>query len=245
MLPVRLANVTLSSPVSISVEQMGTNFPLEESLKIVCLSDTHELHRDVVVPDGDVLIHAGDITFFSQRPSVLEDFNAWLGEQPHEHKIVIPGNHDSLLQLEKWRRVITNAHLLINSGVEVASLKIWGSPVTPYANVAFGMPERADRIMLWSQIPAGLDILITHSPPYGVLDAAEGEAHHGGCRELRAAVVEKRPRLHVFGHVHSGYGATKSPKTTFVNAALLDELGGVDREPITLGMHPKSSSIDS
>jgi hypothetical protein len=59
-------------------------------LKIICLSDTHELHRDVDVPDGDLLIHAGDITFFSRRPSVLTDFNDWLGELPHLYKVVIP-----------------------------------------------------------------------------------------------------------------------------------------------------------
>jgi len=67
-------------------------------LKIVCISDTHELHRDVDVPDGDLLIHAGDVTFFSQRPTVLIDFNDRLAELPHKYKVVIPGNHDTLLE---------------------------------------------------------------------------------------------------------------------------------------------------
>ena len=67
-------------------------------MEIICLSDTHELHRDVRVPDGDMLIYAGDITFFSKNPSVLTDFNDWLGELPHKYKVVIPGNHDRLLE---------------------------------------------------------------------------------------------------------------------------------------------------
>jgi hypothetical protein len=79
-------------------------------LIIVCLSYTHELHRDVDVPDGDLLIHAGDITFFSRRPSVLADFNEWLGEQPHRYEVVIPGNHDLLLEDEAKRNAIANAH---------------------------------------------------------------------------------------------------------------------------------------
>src|ERR1700734_3849634 len=102
-----------------------------KSVTIVLLSDTHELHRDVEVPPGDLLIHAGDITFCSRDPAVLPNFNEWLGELPHPHKVVIPGNHDSLLLRETGRNQITNAHLLINSGVEVEGLRIWGSPVTP------------------------------------------------------------------------------------------------------------------
>ena len=101
-----------------------------KSVTIVLLSDTHELHRNVEVPPGDLLIHAGDMTFFSKQPAVLTDFNEWLGELPHPHKVVIPGNHDSLLLQETLRNQITNARLLINSGIEVEGLRIWGSPVT-------------------------------------------------------------------------------------------------------------------
>jgi predicted phosphodiesterase len=159
---------------------------------IVLLSDTHELHRDVEVPPGDLLIHAGDITFFSRQPAVLTDFNMWLGELPHCHKVVIPGNHDSLLLQETGRNQITNAHLLINSGIDVEGLRIWGSPVTPYGNVAFGIPGSPERTAHWSAIPEDLDILVTHGPPHRVLDCAPGETHHDGDPELRAAVIQKR-----------------------------------------------------
>jgi Icc-related predicted phosphoesterase len=207
-----------------------------KSVTIVLLSDTHELHRDAEVPPGDLLIHAGDITFFSRQPAVLADFNLWLGGLPHRHKVVIPGNHDSLLSEDIYRKQITNAHLLINSGVEIEGLRIWGSPVTPYWNAAFGIPGSAERTAHWNSIPEGLDILVTHGPPHRVLDRAPGEMHHGGDPELRGSVIQKRPRLHVFGHVHRAYGMRHTERTLFVNAALAGELGDLDKTPIVLRM---------
>jgi Icc-related predicted phosphoesterase len=201
-------------------------------LEIICLSDTHELHRDVRVPDGDMLIYAGDITFFSKNPSVLTDFNDWLGELPHRYKVAIPGNHDRLLEQPKHQRTITNAHLLINAGIELGRLKIWGSPVTPYADTAFGIPTAEARVKHWELMPTGLDILITHGPPLEVLDCAPGQNFHGGCPQLRDAVVKKHPRLHVFGHVHGGYGTLPTLNTMFANAALAGELGDLDKPPM-------------
>lgn len=93
-------------------------------MKIVCISDTHELHRDLLLPAGDLLIHAGDITFFSHSGVVLDDFNDWLREQPHRYKVVIPGNRDSLLLLPEHRKRITNAHLLIISGIELGGVRL-------------------------------------------------------------------------------------------------------------------------
>lgn len=205
-------------------------------MRIVLLSDTHELHRDVDVPIGDLLIHAGDITFFSRNREALADFEDWLGEQPHRYKVVIPGNHDGLLENVAGRAQITNAHLLVDSGLNIAGLHIWGSPVTPHAHTPFGIPHPDDRTAHWAAIPHNLDILITHGPPYGVLDCAPGEELHAGDRELRRAVIRKRPRLHVFGHVHSGYGTRPTRHTLFVNAALPGELGDLENQPYVLNM---------
>ena len=62
-------------------------------LSVVMISDTHGRHRDVAVPTADILIHAGDFTHFGKRQDA-EDFNAWLTELPHQHKIVVNGNHE-------------------------------------------------------------------------------------------------------------------------------------------------------
>jgi Icc-related predicted phosphoesterase len=104
----------------------------------------------------------------------------------------------------KWRAKITNAVLLINEGVTLCGLKIWGSPVT-CDDAAYGHTKSEERASLYSTIPSDTDILITHGPPYGILDHEKGSDRKQGCPELRKAVIRVKPRLHVFGHVHAGY----------------------------------------
>src|SRR3974390_3032336 len=106
-----------------------TPTPQLSSVRLVCIADTHELHRELDVPHGDLLIHAGDFTFFN-HVSKIRDFNDWLGEFPPRHKVVIPGNHDRVFHKDPLaRRQITNAELLINESVTLCGLNIWGSPV--------------------------------------------------------------------------------------------------------------------
>src|SRR5271168_484205 len=101
------------------------------ALCLVILSDTHLLHNAVEVPDGDLLIHAGDFSMFSKSANAITDFNTWLGELPHRHKIVVPGNHEFFLESDPSRRsLLSNATVLINEGIEIQGLRIWGSPVT-------------------------------------------------------------------------------------------------------------------
>src|ERR1700689_2551169 len=90
------------------------------ALRLVLLSDTHQLHREVDVPDGDVLIHAGDFTMFSKSMNAIGDFNTWLGELPHRHKIFVPGNHEFFLEADlSQRSLLSNATVLINEGIEI------------------------------------------------------------------------------------------------------------------------------
>jgi 3',5'-cyclic AMP phosphodiesterase CpdA len=89
-------------------------------MRIVCISDTHECHRDIELPRGDVLVHAGDITFLGMRPSIVRDFNAWLGEQNFRLRLVVPGNHDFPIEASREpASLLSNATLLINEGVEM------------------------------------------------------------------------------------------------------------------------------
>jgi Icc-related predicted phosphoesterase len=203
-------------------------------MRIVLISDTHELHRELVVPHGDLLIHAGDFTVMSKRPWMYRHFDLWLGDLPHRHKIVIPGNNDYLLEEPRERNVITNATLLIDSGMEVEGLKIWGSPVTPLYGGAFGKSNPADRRKHWARIPEGLDVLITHGPPLGILDHGGSADRREGCPQLLEAVFQARPRVHIFGHIHTGYGTLQTPDTLFVNASLVDEDGSLSRKPIVI-----------
>ena len=206
-------------------------------MTIVCLSDTHELHRELDVPNGDLLIHAGDITMFSKSTAAIRDFNDWLGELPHRYKIVVPGNHEFFLEADPTKRsLLSNATVLVDESVEVMGLKIWGSPVTPLYGGAYGLSSAADRTALYSNVPDDVDIMVTHGPPYGILDRSPGESAHQGCRQLLEVVRRIVPKLHVFGHIHGAYGTQNHLNTLFVNAALLGPDGDLAAHPLSFAL---------
>ena len=193
---------------------------MSESLRIVLISDTHG-HHDVVVPEGDVLIHAGD----GCTRGSLEEANAWgefLGAQPHRHKIVIAGNHDRCFEsdLERARACLAGLTFLHDSGCLLdGGLSVWGSPWQPwFLSWAFNLRRGPELAAKWRLIPDATDVLVTHGPPMGVLDHTVS-GHAVGCEDLLAAIERVRPRLHVFGHIHEGYGTHRAGGTLFVNAS--------------------------
>lgn len=196
-------------------------------MRLVVISDTHSLHDKIdSLPDGDVLVHAGDFMNSGYDPQDISSFNRWLGEQPFKHRVVIAGNHDRYFQAapQQAQALLTNAIYLENSGVTIDGVSFWGSPYTPeFLHWAFMYPQGPAARLYWDQIPANLDVLITHGPPYGILDqTAPGEAHLG-CEELLHAIEQKKPKVHLFGHIHGGAGTFQNESTRFVNAAYLNE----------------------
>jgi Icc-related predicted phosphoesterase len=187
---------------------------------IVAISDTHGRHRDVEVPEGDILIHAGDFTSSGSLRDI-EEFDDWLAGLHHETKIVVAGNCDRCCEHspEKAGERLTHAHYLQDESVEVDGLHIWGSPWQPkFLNMAFNLPRGEALAKKWAQMPDDLDILVTHGPPAGILDrTSKGE--EVGDRELLTRVTEVRPNLHLFGHVHESSGVEERDTTRFVNAA--------------------------
>ena len=196
-------------------------------MRLVLISDTHGQHRKFDIPEGDVLIHAGDFMWSGRNYEEIIDFDVWLGSLPHKHKIVIAGNHDILFEQQySARNHLTNATYLQDSGIEIDGLKFWGAPWQPeFNNWAFNVPRGAAIKKYWDLIPEGTDVLITHGPPWGKLDRVVPKhgVEHLGCGELLKAVDRVQPRLHVFGHIHGGYGTMWEENTHFVNAALLNE----------------------
>jgi predicted phosphohydrolase len=206
-------------------------------IRIIVIADTHDLHRQLEVPPGDILIHAGDFSNFARQTSQLQDFNDWLGELPHPFKVVVPGNHELALE-DPWARdAIYNAVLLGGEGATIGGLRIWGSPATPPCG-AFGISTCEGRKRYWTQVPNGVDILISHGPPFGVLDLAPGSQEHAGDPQLLEAVHRAEPRLHVFGHIHGAYGTMATEHTKFVNAALFGEFGDLDKPPVVVELDP-------
>ena len=191
-------------------------------MRIVCISDTH--NGKPKVPDGDILIHAGDLTMNGTFMEIVK-VGDWLRELPHKHKVVIAGNHDFLF--EKDINLAKNAlgpglTYLQDSDSEIEGLKFYGSPWTPrFFDWAFNV-DRGQLYRKWNLIPEGLDVLITHGPPAGILDknAPAWGGIHVGCTELYDAVKLVRPKLHVFGHIHESNGRLDQDGTIFVNAAV-------------------------
>ena len=208
---------------------------------LVLFGDTHELHREVEVPAGDILICVGDFTMFSKNLSAIEDFNEWLGELPHRYKIVVPGNHEFFLESNPERRaLLDNANVLIDESIEIEGLTIYGSPMTPLYGAAFGKSSPKDRERHWSKVPDDTHVLVTHGPPFGILDLTHDRAERMGYQELRKRVRElPSVKLHAFGHVHGAYGAVEQDGVTFVNVALMGHLGDLVQAPTVLRMRSK------
>lgn len=193
-------------------------------MRLVCLSDLHNLKLASPVPTGDALIIAGDICGHGTRDEV-KAFDAFLGSLPHPHKLLIAGNHDwpfTRVDLSEAKLLVKNAIYLMDSGIEIEGIKFWGSPWQPFfCNWAFNLPRGAPLAKVWAKIPSDTDVLITHGPPYGILDRIYN-GDHVGCEELRAALTRIRPKIHVFGHIHEDYGVQEQDGTTFINASLCD-----------------------
>lgn len=209
--------------------------------RIICLSDTHGRHN-FSVPDGDVLVHAGDLTMMGTEKQMLE-VNAWLGTLPHPHKVIIAGNHDWGFQKEplKFRQLITNAHYLQDSEVTVAGVRIFGQPWQPFFfDWAFNLPRGTLIRQKWDMIPQGIDVLLTHGPAYGFGDWVQNgwnpNGENVGCRDLLDAIIRARPKLHVSGHIHPGHGEYAGHGTIFVNAAICDDNYAPTQEPIVIDL---------
>jgi Icc-related predicted phosphoesterase len=177
----------------------------------------------------------------------ISDFNDWLGSLPHKHKVVVAGNHDILFETQHGSRaLLTNATYLENSGAVIEGLKFWGSPVQPEFNDwAFNVKRGQDIKKYWDMIPDDTDVLITHGPPWGLLDQIRPgrEVEHLGCGELLKAVRRIKPKLHVFGHIHGGYGTFKEGPTQFVNASLLNEAYKPVNAPIVVDFQSEKDLV--
>lgn len=193
-------------------------------MRLICISDTHGRHAELRLPPGDMLLHAGDFTRHG-RPAEIADFNAWLGSLPYAAKIVIAGNHDFLFENEPQaaRQLLDQAHYLEDSGIELAGLRFWGSPVSPrFFDWAFNRSRGAEIAAHWARVPADTDVLLTHGPPHGVRDRI-WLGRRVGCEALAAELSQRlHPKLHVCGHIHEAAGHVLYHQTHVVNASSLD-----------------------
>ncbi len=192
-------------------------------MRLVVISDTHGRHDRLEIPDGDVLIHAGDLTDRGELHEV-QAFDAFLARLDHRHKLVIAGNHDYCFERQPAaaRAALRHAVYLEDRAVEIEGVRFWGSPWQPwFFDWAFNLQRGAEIRAKWGLIPDDTEVLITHGPPLGHRDlTARGEP--AGCADLRARIGEVRPRFHLFGHIHEAFGTSTDGTTTYVNASTCD-----------------------
>jgi len=196
-------------------------------MKIWLISDTHSKENDLKIPEGiDMVMSAGDGGTYKNPKLCKEDLNnflAWFNDLPIEHKVYVPGNHDTAMEAGLIDEMYyQNIFFLKHESIEIEGIKIFGSPYTPaFYNWAYNSTEE-ELIELWKDIPKNLDFLITHGPPKGILDRCQ-DGYRAGCDHLMKKVKEIKPKYHVFGHIHEEGGKKEDHEhTIFINASVLN-----------------------
>ena len=221
-------------------------------MRIVCISDTHGLHNEItLMPKGDVLIHAGDLTNEGLAREILDVF-AWLSKQRYDRIIAIPGNHDFGLQDREdlppvLKSQFPNVELLLDSRTTVGGMTVYGSPWQPWFhnwafNFARGPAGIAQARQKWDLIPDETAILITHGPARGILDQTLSR-EHVGCPALKERVTRLSSlRLHISGHIHEAYGTRRMGGVLYVNACTCDSQYWPTQPPIVVELDDQGAT---
>jgi Icc-related predicted phosphoesterase len=225
--------------------------------RITFISDTHTKHDKLngFLDGGDMLIHAGDLTGRGYITEI-ENFMKWYDKiNNYDTKIFIAGNHDFGFQddNQKLRGLLTGYKTidyledeLMMVGEDYENMiKIWGTPWQPeFHNWAFNLPRGEKLKEKWDMIPMNTDMLITHGPPLGKLDYVRYPNENVGCEELMKRVEEVKPKIHVFGHIHEGYGYVFDGNTHYINAAVLNGRYEFRNKPVTVDWDPETNELE-
>ena len=206
-------------------------------MKIVAFSDLHwRVNELQSVPEADVLVYAGDWCYGDTIKTTIV-FASKLKSFKAKHKIVVAGNHDTIAEsnpalvqsILKENGII----YLQDTGITIDGINFWGSPWTPeFNNWAFMKEDRLLKYK-WDKIPKNTDVLITHGPPYSILDKVE-YYRSVGSETLESSVLTKKPKIHIFGHIHEGYGKMSSKNTYFYNVSLVNEKYELVNKPVEI-----------
>ena len=233
---------------------------MKDKIRITFISDTHNKHKQVTshLFGGDLLIHAGDMSSMGHQHEI-QQFCKWFNElEDYDHKVFIAGNHDwgfqnnvekimEIVNSYKWIDYLQDDMFMFGkTGNQEDMIKIWGSPWQPeFYNWAFNLPRRGEELKeKWNLIPADIDILVTHGPAYGYVDRVIGRPENLGCELLAEAIKAKKPKIHVCGHIHSGYGYIFDGETHYINASVLNEQYNYANKPLTVDWDPKTNEIE-
>ena len=231
-------------------------------MRITVISDTHTKHGLIPLtdlPGGDLLIHAGDIMNSGYNKNDILDFCTWFHSlEQYDKKIFIAGNHDRMFEnhpegVEELLNIYFDIDYLQDEAYDLydldtdTSTKIYGSPWQPeFYSWAFNLPKNSLQLAgKWEAIPNNTDILITHGPAFGTLDTVAGRPWDNLGFELLAQRIEViKPKIHVCGHIHSGYGYEFKNGTHFFNAAVLDEQYEYTQKPMKFDWNKETNTIE-
>ena len=235
--------------------------------RITCISDTHTRHGLIPMedlPGGDLLIHSGDIMNSGYSKNDIWDFCHWFQSlKQYEDKVFIAGNHDRMFEnhpedvkgwLDKFPLInyLQDEQLTLyfdgaNGDFPEDNIRIYGSPWQPeFYSWAFNLQRNGIELSgKWEAIPDNTDILITHGPAFGTLDTVTGRPWDSlGCELLAERIERLRPKIHVCGHIHSGYGYEFKDGTHFFNASVLDEQYEYTQKPMTFDWDKETNTIE-
>lgn len=228
-------------------------------MKITFISDTHTKHRfcEEDLPGGDLLIHAGDFMNSGYSTREAEEFFEWFnGLKQYDHKVFIAGNHDRLMENEpeRMKGLLTGYKTIdylqdsyIYVGGKGYEAKIWGSPWQPeFYNWAFNLPRNGEDLReKWFWIPDNTDILITHGPAQTILDTSGPPYNQPnlGCELLKERIEVIKPKIHVCGHIHGGYGYKFDGHTHFFNASILNERYNYANKPLSVDWNQTTNEL--
>ena len=227
-------------------------------MKITFISDSHNKHKQITedLPGGNLLIHAGDISSMGHKHEI-QQFCKWFNSiENYTVKTFIAGNHDFGFQREpemtkevvgSYNGIVYLQDSFLGYGVDLENyVKIYGSPWQPeFHNWAFNLPKNGLELeQKWNDIPEDTDILITHGPAFGYLDTIMGQYDNLGCELLTKRIKTIKPKIHVCGHIHSGYGYVFDGDTHFINASVLDEQYQYAQKPLTVEWDPVTNKLE-
>jgi len=203
---------------------------------IALISDTHGFHWDLDIPACDILLHAGDYGSYGDMKETV-DFNQWLGTLDQvKHKIIVAGNHDlfAAKNYNMTKTLFSNADYIQDEMITVERLKIWGSPWSrTFGRWAFMCAEQ-ELLLKYQKIPAGVDIIVSHTPAYGILDHVPNFGGAGSKALLQEVTTRIKPKLLVGGHLHDNNGFQDVNGIKFATACICDEDYRPSREPLFL-----------
>lgn len=204
-------------------------------MRIVAISDVHNSWGALTIPECDLLISAGDYSMHG-HPATVRSYHEWLNEQPAKYIISGQGNHEEWVEKnfleakELAREACPRVFFVEEEKIVIEDINIWYSAITPwFHDWAYNRRAGPEIEEHWKKIPEDTNILVTHGPPYGILDIVyypDGVVpkERVGCWTLGAYVKRIKPDLHIFGHIHGSHGEKHEEGTSYYNVAVCDEM---------------------